>query len=70
MRDAQLLCQLLTDDGQSILTIDRYESRMRGYASEVVSKSWTAAKYLFGQNSDSDKNIGEVMMAIREGKLK
>ena len=69
IRDADLLCRLLAERGQSKDAIGEYEQRMREYAGEVVQRSWTGAKYIFGLKSSEDRNLGEVMMLIRTGKL-
>ena len=66
LRDAQHLCQLLIDEGQSKDTIEKYEMLMRKYAGETIELSWMAAKHIFGMKSENERHIGEVMSEVRE----
>ncbi|KAH9831296.1 cercosporin toxin biosynthesis protein, partial [Teratosphaeria destructans] len=43
-----------------------YEAQMREYAGRAIGLSWEAGRAIFGQTRDEDRNIGEVMMSVRE----
>jgi hypothetical protein len=55
----------LVEDCQNKAAIGKYEEAMRLYAGKSVAKSWQAGNLIFGQKSDDDRPIGEIMEELR-----
>lgn len=70
LQDAHTLCQLLVEEGHGAVAIGKYEEKMRVYAGKSVAMSWEAGKVIFGQKSDDERPIGEMMEEIRAKRIK